>query len=189
MSATNPMFRDPDDVVGRSRYHAVEPGHSVVHRIVATSDSFAPTVARLALGLVMFPHGAQKVLGWFGGHGVQGTYGFFQSLGLPGSLSMGLVFVELVCAVLLLAGAFTRIAALGIAGMMVGAAVLVHAENGFFMNWFGNQKGEGIEYFILAIGLAAVCLIAGGGKASVDRALHARRPAEGGGVGPALTNP
>jgi putative oxidoreductase len=129
------------------------------------------------------------VLGWFGGHGIEGTLGFFTSLGIPSFLAAGLVFVELVCSILLVLGAFTRLAAIGIIGMMVGAILTVHAPHGFFMNWYGAQKGEGFEYHLLAIGLALVCVLAGGGRASVDRSLMERRRAEGGGIGPALTSP
>jgi putative oxidoreductase len=189
MSATNPVsdLRDPDDVLGRSRYHAVERRDSFFHRLVATDDSWAPALARLTLGLVMLPHGAQKVFGWFGGHGIEGTMGFFASLGIPSLFAAAFVFVELVASIMLLVGAFTRLASIGIIGMMIGAVGFVHAPHGFFMNWYGMQKGEGFEYHLLAIGLALVCLVAGGGRASVDRSLTTRRSAEGGGVGPELS--
>lgn len=189
MSATTPSFRDTDDVLARSRYHAVEPRRTAFHRLVATEDELGPTFARLALGIVLFPHGAQKLFGWFGGYGISGSIGYFNDLGIPNAISTVLVFVEVVASILLVTGTLTRIAAVLALGMMVGAIVLVHAPLGFFMNWYGDKPGEGFEFHILAIGLALVSLFAGAGKASVDRALMERRAAEGGSVGPALTHP
>ena len=117
-----------------------------------TESSAGPLIARLVLGLVMLPHGLQKTLGWFGGHGFSGTM------------------------------QFSRVAAFGIATVMAVAIVTVHASNGFFMNWFGAQKGEGFEYHLLAIGLALVVLIQGAGKASLDglvaRSLQLEEPRE-----------
>ena len=82
----------------------------------------------------------------------------------------------------LILGVLTRLGALGIGAIMVGAIAMVHAPNGFFMNWMGNQKGEGFEYHLIAIALAVVLLALGGGAASIDRLLARRRPAEGGGI-------
>ena len=140
-----------------------------------TSDSVAPTVARLALGLVMLPHGAQKTLGWFGGYGFSGTMGFFTgTMHIPALFAFLAIMAESLGALALLSGALSRVAALGIAVVMTVAIVTTHRANGFFMNWFGNQKGEGIEYHLLALGLALIVLICGAGKMSVD-ALIARR--------------
>lgn len=139
-------------------------------RLLCKTDcGLAPLVARLALGLVMFPHGAQKALGWFGGYGFSGTMGFFTgTMHIPALFAFLAILAEFAGSIALIAGLFSRVAALGIAVNMAVAIVTTHAANGFFMNWFGNQKGEGIEYHILAIGLALVVLVAGGGKASLD---------------------
>src|SRR5882762_2765112 len=111
-----------------------------------TSDSFAPLIARLTLGLVMFPHGAQKVLGWFGGHGFSGTMGFFtQQMHIPALFAFLAIMAEFAGSLALIAGLFTRVAAFGIAVTMLVAMTTVHAANGFFMNWSGQQKGEGFE--------------------------------------------
>ena len=134
-----------------------------------TNSSFGPLVARLVLGFVMLPHGAQKALGWFGGHGFAGTMQFFTGMmHIPVVFAFLAIAAEFAGALGLIAGLLSRVAACGIASVMVVAIATVHGANGFFMNWLGNQKGEGFEYHLLAIGLALVVMIQGGGKASLD---------------------
>ena len=145
--------------------------------LLKTNNSFAPTLARLTLGVVMFPHGAQKVLGWFGGYGFSGTMNFFtQQMHIPAAFALLAIAAEFLGSLALVTGFLSRIAALGIIVEMAVAVAMVHAPNGFFMNWFGNQKGEGFEYHLLAIGLALIVLIYGGGKASADSLIG--RPAK-----------
>jgi len=140
--------------------------------LLKTTNSFAPTLARLTLGIVFFPHGAQKVLGWFGGYGLSGTFhAFTQQMHIPAVFAALAIAAEFLGSLGLITGFLTRIAALGIAVNMAVAVAMVHHANGFFMNWYGNQKGEGIEYHILAIGLALIVMIYGAGKASVDAAI------------------
>jgi len=123
----------------------------------------------------MFPHGAQKVLGWFGGYGWSGTMGFLTGqVGLPAALAALVIAIEFLAPVALVLGLGTRLAALGIAAVMGGAVVTVHAANGFFMNWSGTQAGEGFEYHLLALGLAAVLVVQGAGRLSLDRWLAPR---------------
>ena len=137
-----------------------------------TNDGIAPLIARVTLRLVMFPHGAQKALGWFGGYGFSGTMGFFtQQMHIPAPLAFLAIAAEFAGAIGLILGAFSRVAAFGIATNMVVAILTVHLANGFFMNWFGAQKGEGFEYHLLAIGLALIVMIYGAGKASIDRVI------------------
>ena len=134
-----------------------------------TNLSFAPLLARLTLGLIMFPHGAQKALGWFGGYGFSGTMNFFtQQMHIPAPLAFLAIAAEFAGSIGLILGCLGRVAAFGIATNMVVAILTVHATNGFFMNWFGNQKGEGFEYHLLAIGLALIVIIHGAGKWSLD---------------------
>lgn len=134
-----------------------------------TNSSFGPLVARLVLGLVMFPHGAQKALGWFGGHGFSGTMGFFTgTMHIPVVFAFLAIVAEFAGSLGLITGLLSRVAAFGIATVMTVAIFAGHASNGFFMNWMGNQKGEGFEYHLLAIGLALVVMIQGAGKASLD---------------------
>ena len=123
----------------------------------------------------MFPHGAQKIFGWFGGGGFSGTMNFFtETMQIPWVLALAAILAESLGPIALVAGIGTRVAALAIATNMVVAALTSHAQNGFFMDWFRNQKGEGFEYYLLALGLCAVVLILGGGTASVDRKITGR---------------
>jgi putative oxidoreductase len=149
---------------------------SLLHRAIATSGGSSVTLARLVLALVMFPHGAQKVLGWFGGYGFEGTLGFLTGkVGLPTPLAVSVILIEFVAPLLLLAGLGTRFAALGIGAIMIGAVATVHASQGFFMNWGGAQAGEGYEYHLLALALVVVLVAQGGGRLSLDRWLGSRR--------------
>ena len=149
---------------------------SLLWRALSTNASWSGPVARLVLALVMFPHGAQKALGWFGGYGFAGTLDLFtKHLGLPTPLAAGVILVEFGAPLLLVVGLATRFAALGIAAIMIGAIATVHASQGFFMNWAGTQASEGFEFHLLAIGLACVLLIQGGGRVSLDRWFSLRR--------------
>ena len=140
----------------------------MLQKILHTESDIGPTVARLAAGIVMFPHGAQKVLGWFGGGGFSGTMESFTGMGLPWIVAFLVIVGEFFGSLGLLLGALSRICAGGIAIIMLGAVFMVHAPHGFFMNWFGNQEGEGFEYHLLMLGLLLIVLIKGGGAASVD---------------------
>lgn len=139
--------------------------------LLATTDEVAPMIARLVLGAVMFPHGAQKALGLFGGYGFAGTVGFFGTMGVPAALAVLAIAAEFLGALGLLSGLLSRVAAFGIAVVMLVAIVAVHHNFGFFMNWNADQKGEGIEYHLLALGLAAIVIWRGGGALSIDRLL------------------
>jgi len=143
-----------------------------MNALLRTPDSSSLMIVRLALGIVMLPHGLQKTLGWFGGGGFGATMGSFTGpMGIPGALALLVILAESAGSVGLIVGLLTRIAALGIGCTMVGAIYMVHLPNGFFMNWFGKQAGEGFEYHLLAIGMAAALLLGGGGRASIDRAI------------------
>lgn len=137
--------------------------------LFVTEESFGLFVLRVVLGLVMFPHGAQKLLGWFGGYGFKGTYGYFKSQGIPGAIAFLIIMGESFGSVLLVLGLLTKFAAVSIAIIMLGATFLVHKQFGFFINWFGAQKGEGYEFHLLACGMAIALTISGGGAYSLDR--------------------
>jgi len=140
--------------------------------ILSTTDDPVATLSRVVLALVMFPHGAQKVLGWFGGYGFSGTMQFFtEQMGIPAVLAFLAIAAEFLGPLALALGLAGRVAAAGIAVNMAVAVWMVHLPNGFFMNWFGNQKGEGYEYHLLAIALALVVVIRGSGAWSLDRRL------------------
>jgi putative oxidoreductase len=140
-------------------------------RLMSTSNDVVLTTLRLVLGVVYFAHGAQKMLGWFGGYGFHGTMGFFTHMGMPAPVAFLVICTEFFGGLGLIVGLLTRIAALGIGVEMIGAIFMVHMANGFFMNWAGNQKGEGFEYHLLAIAMSAALLLRGAGAFSVDRAL------------------
>jgi putative oxidoreductase len=140
--------------------------------LVATSPSWAITVIRVALGVVFFAHGAQKVFGWFGGYGLKGTTGYFVSIGLPLPVAYAACFLELLGGIGLLLGLFTRLAALAIIAMMAGAIAKVHWPHGFFINWeLAPGKGHGLEANLAFIAMAVACVIAGGGALSLDALL------------------
>lgn len=136
-------------------------------------NNWTALIARLALGITIFPHGAQKLLGWFGGYGFNGTMGFLTGqVHLPWIIAFLVILIESVGALFIIFGFATRIAALAILGNFLGVLFSTHIRNGFFMNWsMQPNKGEGFEFFILIFGLAVILLITGGGKASVDSAI------------------
>jgi len=140
-------------------------------KLMGTNNDVSLTLLRLVLGVVFFAHGAQKLLGWFGGYGFQGTMGFFEHMGMPAPVAFLIICTEFFGGLGLIVGLLTRIAALGIGVEMIGAIFMVHLPNGFFMNWYGNQKGEGFEYHLLVIAMAAALLLRGAGAFSADRAL------------------
>ena len=140
-------------------------------KVLKTDNSITPIVLRLTLALVMFPHGAQKVLGWFGGYGFSGTLAFFtQQMGIPTVFALLAFAAEFLGPIALLIGFKTRIAAFGIGFTMLVASSM-HWSNGFFMKWSERATGEGFEYHILAIGIAIALVITGAGRCSIDRKL------------------
>jgi putative oxidoreductase len=141
----------------------------MLNKLLRTECDHVALVLRLSLGIVMFPHGTQKALGWFGGPGFSGTMGMFTTqLGIPAIFAFLAIMAEFLGSLGLITGLLTRVAAFGIFCNMLVAALMFHTANGFFMNWVGNQKGEGYEYHILAIGIAVALMIKGGGTLSVD---------------------
>lgn len=141
----------------------------MLKKLTRTPDDYAIAFARLILGVVFFAHGAQKMLGWFGGYGFHGTVNAFAQGGMPVALAVFVIFVEFFGGLGLIFGLLSRLAGLGITALMIGAIVTVHAQFGFFMNWYGQQKGEGFEYHLLAIALAVLILVRGAGAFSIDR--------------------
>ncbi len=137
-----------------------------------TDDSWSSLFLRVMLGVVMFPHGAQKMLGWYGGFGFSGTLGFFtETMHLPWIIAFLIIIGEFFGSLGLLIGFLTRFTALSIGIIMAGAISLVHWPNGFFMNWSGKQQGEGYEFHLLVLAISAVLTFTGAGKWSVDGAI------------------
>jgi len=147
----------------------------MLSKFLSTEDQLAPLAIRIVLGVVMLPHGAQKALGMFGGGGFTATMkGMSQGMGIPSVVVLLIIASEFLGSLGLILGVATRLCAFGTFSIMSGAIFMVHLPNGFFMNWFGKQAGEGFEYHLLAIGMAVALMIAGGGKWSVDMLLTAR---------------
>ncbi len=149
----------------------------MLRRLLSTTNDPTLTVVRLILGCVFFAHGAQKMLGWFGGHGFSATMTFFtHNMGIPALFAFLAIAAEFFGGLGLLVGFLGRVAAFGILCNMVVAIFMVSGHVGFFMNWFGTQKGEGYEYHLLAIALCVVILVKGSGAFSIDLALTGSRP-------------
>lgn len=142
-------------------------------QVMRTEPELSTLILRLALGAVVFPHGAQKMLGWFGGGGLSGTIEGMTGMGLPLVAVLLVICAEFFGAIGLVVGFLSRVAAAGIALVMVGAG-WINRENGFFMNWYGSQEGEGFEYHLLAVGIALAVVIKGSGALSIDRLLTER---------------
>jgi putative oxidoreductase len=141
-------------------------------KILQTPNDVVFTILRLVLGIVFFAHGAQKMLGWFGGYGFKGTMDFFtQTAHIPAVFAFLAIAAEFFGGLGLIVGLLTRIAAFGITVNMLVAIFAVHLPNGLFMNWTGQQKGEGFEYHLLALAITVALMIRGGGAFSVDRAI------------------
>ena len=144
-------------------------------KLIGTENSTSALVLRLVLGIVMFPHGAQKALGWFGGGGLSGTMQFFAQMQIPAAFGALDIIAEFLGALGLIVGLLGRVAAFGIGCVMVVAIYRVHLPNGFFMNWSGQQPGEGMEYHLLVLAIALALLITGSGALSLDRVLTKKK--------------
>jgi len=144
----------------------------MVRKLIATNKDVATTILRLALGVIFFAHGAQKMLGWFGGYGFTGTMGFFTGvLHIPPVFAFLAIAAEFFGGLGLIFGLLTRVAAFGVFCNMIVAVAMVHSRFGFWMNWTGAQKGEGYEYHVLLLAASAFLMIRGAGAASIDSLL------------------
>jgi putative oxidoreductase len=146
-------------------------------KLIATDNDIATTILRLVLGVIFSAHGAQKMLGWFGGYGFTGTMGFFTGvMHIPAPFAFLAIAAEFFGGLGLIFGLLTRVAAFGISANMVVAVAMVHRHFGLFMNWTGAQRGEGYEYHFLVLAITAFLMIHGAGAASVDRRLFSPFP-------------
>jgi putative oxidoreductase len=142
----------------------------MLRKLINTDNSIATAIFRLVLGIVFFAHGAQKILGWFGGYGFTGTMGFFTgTMHIPAFFAFLAIAAEFLGGLGLILGLLTRVAAFGIAMNMLVAIATVHHQFGFFMNWTGAQKGEGFEYHLLVLAMTTFLMIRGAGAFSADR--------------------
>ena len=147
----------------------------MIRKLIGTDNDPATSILRLVLGVIFFAHGAQKLLGWFGGYGFTGTMSFFTGImHIPALFAFLAIAAEFFGGLGLIFGFLTRIAAFGIFSNMVVAVAMVHRHFGFFVNWTGAQKGEGYEYHLLVLAITGFLMIRGAGAASVDRMLSLR---------------
>jgi putative oxidoreductase len=173
MAAAGECFRDDAGPGGGDG----QEGTNVFKELMRTNGGATSLVLRLTLGIVMLPHGLQKVLGWFGGYGLTATWGYLTGmLHIPGILAACAILAESAGALCLILGLLGRLAALAIGvEMVVAAFVGHHVANGFFMNWSGHQAGEGFEFHFLMVGIAIALVIKGSGAFSLDRLIAGGR--------------
>lgn len=138
--------------------------------LLATDASLSLMILRLVLGVIFFAHGAQKVLGWYGGYGLKGTVGYMTSLGLPLPMAYLVCFFEFIGGIGLMLGFLARLSALAVGIVMVGAISTVHWQHGFFINWeLKPGKGHGIEANLAFLAMALAVFLQGAGSLSLDR--------------------
>lgn len=143
-------------------------------KLLATDNNYSWLILRVTLGSILLAHGVQKAFGWFGGYGWTNTIGYFNSVGLNDFMGALVILIETLGALFLIIGFAGRINALLMGIVMAGAFFIDHLPNGFYMNWFGNQKGEGFEFDLLFWAISLVLTIQGSGAFSIDRWLYAR---------------
>lgn len=138
------------------------------HQIFNTHNDYTGLIIRLTIGIVIFPHGAQAMLGWFGGFGFVSTLEHLEQTGLPSLVAVMVILIEFLGAILLIVGFASRLSAIAMGGLFIGIILKEHLPYGFFMNWFGDKEGEGFEYHLLMLGLCLALFIQGSGKYSLD---------------------
>jgi putative oxidoreductase len=142
---------------------------SMASYLFSTNADWVVSVVRIILGIVLFAHGAQKMLGWFNGYGFTATMRVFkEQMKVPAPVAFLVISAEFFGGLGLIVGFLSRVAAVGVVAIMLGAILIVHFKFGFFLNWFGEKKGHGIEYHLLAIALALVVIVEGSGPWSLD---------------------
>ena len=145
-------------------------------RSIYTSHSYAALALRTTLAIVLFAHGAQIMLGWYGGTGFRASMLYLTQVeNIPAAIAFSVIFLQFFGPILLAVGLFTRFVSVAIAGLFIGMIVTVHLDHGFFMNWFGTSNGEGYEYHILVIGLCIALVIQGAGASSLDRYIVSKK--------------
>jgi putative oxidoreductase len=143
--------------------------------LLTTSGNWSATALRLVLGIVIFSHGAQSMLGWFDGAGLSATLqALTEFMGLPWLIALLVICIQFFGSIMLFTGIGTRIAALGIFGIFIGM-MTYHLDFGFHMNWMGTKKGEGFEYHVLVLAMCVALMVQGGGPFSIDRLLSQKK--------------
>jgi len=143
-----------------------------IKQLAQTDQRISPFILRITLAVVLWPHGAQLLLGLFGGAGYSASMGYFTSIGLPSVIGFMVIFLQFFGSLAILAGLYTRLFAVAILIMFIGMIAAAHWPVGFFMNWSGTLKGEGFEYHLLVIGILASVILSGSGRWSLDGLYH-----------------
>jgi len=140
--------------------------------LLRTDNDYVYLFLRVIAGIIIFPYGMQKLFGWFddlgGGIGIKGSMKKLKARGIPALIGWLIIFGQSFGSIALIIGCFGRIAAAGNFIIFTGA-LIVHAPDGWTLNWLGKKKGEGIEYFVLLLSLLLIIIIKGSGAVSIDR--------------------
>jgi putative oxidoreductase len=142
----------------------------VIDLVFGTYASWSHLVVRLALGVVFFAHGSQKLFGWFGGPGLSPTIAGFRQMNIPPAAAVLAACAECFGGLALIVGLLARPAATGLIAVMLVAIAKVHGKNGFFLNFYMEPgRGHGYEYNLALTAMALSILIGGAGALSIDR--------------------
>jgi putative oxidoreductase len=139
----------------------------MIEKLLHTDPDYAWTFLRIIAVLIVVPYGMQKLFGWFGGPGIDGTLKDLASRRIPRSIGWLIIIGQSCGSAALLSGFLSRVAAGGLVVIFIGA-VVVHLRDGWMMNWYGRKSGEGIEYFVMQLSLLILIILKGAGALSVD---------------------
>lgn len=144
------------------------------------ANSSPALLLRLGLGVIFFAHGAQKVLGWFGGYGLAASLGYFENiLGISAPLFYLAAFTEFLGGIAIILGLFSRVFAIGYFIEMLVALFKVHVPVGFFMNWGSVAgRGEGYEFILALLAMSFAVVLLGPGEYSLDYLIANHRGGE-----------
>ena len=147
--------------------------------VIQTTDDYTLLFLRMVAGIIIFPYGMQKLLGWFddlgGGVGIRESLTRMKQKNVPASIGWLIIIGQSFGSIGLILGCLGRVAALGNFIIFTGA-MITHLPEGWTMNWTGKKKGEGIEFFLLLLSLLLIIIISGSGALSVDLLLQQSRP-------------
>ena len=142
-------------------------GLSMIQKLLQTDADYVCTFLRTIAGIIIFPYGMQKLLGWFDGVGIKGTLEQMTVRKITQFIGWLIIIGQSLGSIALIFGFLGRIAAGGLFIIFVGA-LIVHLPDGWSMNWFGTKKGEGIEYHVLLLSLLLIVIVRGSGAMSID---------------------
>lgn len=139
----------------------------MIEKLLQTDTDYVCTFLRIVAGIIIFPYGMQKLLGWFGGVGIKGTLEQMTVRKIPKFIAWLVIIGQSLGSIALIFGFLGRIAAGGLFIVFTGA-LIAHLPDGWSMNWFGTKNGEGIEYHVLLLSLLLIIIVKGSGGMSID---------------------